>query len=712
MRARRRGTLIIGGSAFAAAGTAIGAASPASAASFEVTNLDDSGVGSLRQAIIDANGAAGADVITFQAGLTGTITLTTGQLSISDSVDIQGPGQTVITISGNDASRVFYLYANAATIDVSISGLTVTHGAASIGAGVVNFDERLTLDHVTITDNHASGDGGGLWADGFNQVLTVQETTISGNTSGDDGGGVYIEDTGGLTLFDRAAITGNTATGAGGGIYLYDPDDDVTFVNTTISGNTAGTKGGGVYLYSADSGSMLFDRTTISGNTAPIGGGAYLYGVDHPTTFLSSTISGNSSTAGQGGGLFLYVASTNDLVLAETTIAGNTSALAGGGLFLQFGDLRLTNDLIGDNSSSSTTDHDLGVGSGVVNADYTFVEDPGSVTLSGSNNVTSADAQLGPLQNNGGLTETQAPALTSPAVDHGDPAFVSPPNGDQRGSTRVVNGVIDMGSVEVVGPPVTDGYVTAEDTPLSVVAPGVLTNDPDAAHLIAALDAQAVNGVAVVNPDGSFTYTPNADYYGPDSFSYVTTGPIGVTGTAVVNIDVTPVNDDPVPVDDVAEAVPGAGPVQIQVLANDVDPDGDPLTVTAVTQGAQGTVTFSGNTITYTPNAGATGTDTFTYDFTDGVVTRTATVLVTLAAAPTTTAAQTTAAPTTAQAETTTTTPPATAPTLLPPTIEELPATGSGTNGSTELALTLLGTGVALTAASRRRSVRRSRQPS
>src|SRR5215212_7937035 len=109
-------------------GVAALTAMPASAATFTVKNLNDTGAGSLRDAINQANGAAGADVITFQPGLTGTITLTSGQLAITDSVDVQGPGEAVLTVSGNDASRVFYLYDNAVTLDISISGLTVSHG--------------------------------------------------------------------------------------------------------------------------------------------------------------------------------------------------------------------------------------------------------------------------------------------------------------------------------------------------------------------------------------------------------------------------------------------------------------------------------------------------------------------------------------------------------------------------------------------------------
>src|SRR5438552_7463563 len=103
--------------------TAVGATSLA-AATFTVSNVNDSGVGSLRQAILEANARPGADEITF-AQLEGTITLTSGQLAITDDLTIAGPGAKELAISGNDSSRVFDVEGSATTT-VTITGLTVT----------------------------------------------------------------------------------------------------------------------------------------------------------------------------------------------------------------------------------------------------------------------------------------------------------------------------------------------------------------------------------------------------------------------------------------------------------------------------------------------------------------------------------------------------------------------------------------------------------
>lgn len=429
---------------------ALAAVPAANAATFTVTTLADGGAGSLRQAIEDANGNAGADVINFQAGLTGTITLTTGQLEVTDSVDIQGPGASTITVSGNDASRVFYLYIGSATIDVTISDLTISNGADSIGAGIVDFDENLTLDSVVITNNHSSGDGGGLWADGFNMTLTIQNTTISGNTSGDDGGGIYVEDTGGPLLIENSIISGNEASDQGGGIYFYDPDSPVTIRDTTISGNTAATVGGGVYLYSPDDGLFTIEGSTISGNSAPAGGGVFLYSADHGLQVTNTTVSGNAATTGSGGGIYLYNlygGSSFDFV----TVANNTAVGVGGGIFVNASTLTIANSIVGGNTASSDADLANYI-DGDFDVSYSLVQAPGSANINDvAGNIFNDDPELGALADNGGPTETMRPALTSPVINAADPAFAPPPATDQRGENRLVGGRADMGALEING---------------------------------------------------------------------------------------------------------------------------------------------------------------------------------------------------------------------------------------------------------------------
>ena len=129
-----------------------------SAATFTVTNTNDSGPGSLRQAIADANSS---DTITFDSGiLPGTITLTTGRLNINKDLTIQGPGASDLAIDGNNASRVFTI----------CCGMTVT------------------ITGVTIQNGFTGGNGGGI---ANLATLAITNSTISGNSSRLGGGGIY-----------------------------------------------------------------------------------------------------------------------------------------------------------------------------------------------------------------------------------------------------------------------------------------------------------------------------------------------------------------------------------------------------------------------------------------------------------------------------------------------------------------------------------------
>ncbi len=448
--------------ALASVGAALAPA--AEAATFTVTNTNDSGAGSLRQAIETANTDAAADTILFQSGLSGTITLTSGQLDISESVTITGPGAANLAVSGNNASRVFYIWSgeDSDVLDVEISGLTVTGGATvGSGGGIVNFYESLTLDSVIVSGNTASSRGGGiaLFSLYEGDSVTIRNSTIS-NNSAEFGGGIYIGDTGApLTIVD-SSITGNTATRDGGGVYFYDPDDAVTIERTTISGNTAqgnlgrtpagGTAnglGGGIYLYDTDGGPLRIADSTISGNSAGDGGGAYFFDPDNEFEFVNTTISGNLAN-GRGGGIAFYYAGDSDGRIAHSTITNNYASDGGGGIYAYDGILDITHSIVaGNDSDSGSRNFD---GSGRFQTIFSIVGDVANPSVEDDGgNQFGVDPLLGALGNNGGPTETHLPQAGSPAIDTGDPAIVDPPALDQAGNPRVVNGTIDIGALEV-----------------------------------------------------------------------------------------------------------------------------------------------------------------------------------------------------------------------------------------------------------------------
>ena len=177
----------------------------------------------------------------------------------------------------------------------------------------------------------------------------------------------------------------------------------------------------------------------------------------------------------------------------------------------------------------------------------------------------------------------------------------------------------------VSNPPVAadDGFETDEDVTLSVPPAGVLANDFDADgdQLTALLVSGPANGAVTLNPDGSFSYQPTANWHGTDTFTYKANDGQADSNVATVTITVTPVNDVPVAADDgfetaedVTLSVPLGG-----VLANDTDADGDQLTTLLVSGPANGAVSLNPDgSFSYTPTANCHGTDTFTYKANDG----------------------------------------------------------------------------------------------
>ncbi len=182
-------------------------------------------------------------------------------------------------------------------------------------------------------------------------------------------------------------------------------------------------------------------------------------------------------------------------------------------------------------------------------------------------------------------------------------------------------------------PPKANGQslMTQEDTALPIVLTG---SDADGETLTFSIvngpANGALTGLTQMPPTSAgVTYTPNGDYNGPDSFVFRADDGNAGSATAVVNITVKPVDDPPIANDDVFSTAQNQTATR-NVLFNDSDPDGDPLTVVSVTQGANGSVTTDGTNATYVPDEDFVGMDSFTYTISDGTSTDTATVIVTV----------------------------------------------------------------------------------
>jgi hypothetical protein len=335
------------------------------------------------------------------------------------------------------------------------------------------------------------------------------------------------------------------------------------------------------------------------------------------------------------------------------------------------------------NDSSSFTAHDITdlfgrahlgpvpLGGGVYNVSVYFSGERTLKTETGDISVTLDDASYNPSDTAGSLkinsppvaddqavvTDENTPVaitLTASDVD-GDPlsfVVVDPPisgtlSGDAPNLTYTPNldfsgtdsftfkasdaihesnlATVTITVSSVNEPPVAvdDAYSTDEDTPLSVAAPGVLENDSDGDgdSLTAVLVGDPVSGTLTLNPDGSFSYTPNANFNGADGFSYQASDGITDSNLATVTITVNPVNDPPVAMDD-AYATDEDMPLTVPapgVLENDEDVDGDALTAILVTDPASGTLTLNNDgSFTFEPDPGFYGDDTFSYQASDG----------------------------------------------------------------------------------------------
>lgn len=250
---------------------------PQSSTSLQVTTTAEHNDGTcgisdctLLEALNAANAEANANVITFKAGLSGTITNTTQPdgLTITNPVTIQGPGASVLAISGNSVLRVFYVNT---VSSVAISGLTITKGNAATGS--------------------LSGDGGGIYNNG---TLNLTNCAFKTNAAASVGGALC---TFGTMALSGCTLSSNTAQ-SGGGIYSYTDltGHTTTLLNCTLSGNSSTNKGGGLYNVN---GKSVVQSCTITSNTAPAGGGSGVgsYGDSATqTTVNNSIIAGNTNS--------------------------------------------------------------------------------------------------------------------------------------------------------------------------------------------------------------------------------------------------------------------------------------------------------------------------------------------------------------------------------------------------------------------------------
>lgn len=493
-------------------------ASAAKAATFLVSKTADTNDGtcdadcSLREAVIAANAAAGADTIVVP---TGTFLLTipdadedfaaNGDLDIRDELALNGLGTAATIVDGNNATRVFHLLTNT---PVSIRDLAIRNASTSgFGAAIHHTGAgAVTLSNLVVTDNVAGGFGGAINNNSVG-TISIQTSTISRNTTQGSsfGGGINNNWTGSISIADSVVsentaggwgggvnnnwtgtigITGselsdNNATGWGGGINNND-DGAVTITLATINGNSAENGGG---INNNDGGTVTVTSSSISANTATgtLGGGGILNNSLGTVTIAATTIGENDSLAGNGGGI--HNNSGGTVAVANSTISGNTATAntgvgdgggsggEGGGIFNNASSGSVLLDFVTITGNESTAGgrslHKAQSGGpGEFSLHNSIVANPesgsncsGTFVSLGHNLASDASCALGAagdLENTSPLLAPLA-ANGGPTETHGllagSPAIDSAnatgaPATDQRGVARPVGPGFDIGAFE------------------------------------------------------------------------------------------------------------------------------------------------------------------------------------------------------------------------------------------------------------------------
>jgi VCBS repeat-containing protein len=667
-------------------------ASPAYAATIAVTTTADSGPGSLREAIASA---APGDTIAFNLSGCPCIITLASQLEITKSLIITGPGASQLTISGNNAVRVFFINPGApgatsgppaTSPTVTITDLTIAGGrgvggagsqngggAAGLGGGLFGNGGTVTLARVVFANNQALGgnapnttggdgggggfggpggfsSGGGGGALGGNGGGPGSNNGTGGN--GGDGGGGGGGDAGFPPAPGGAGGNGGFAGGGGGGA------TGLTQAGRGGDGGFGGGSGGGGGSETGGAGGTpgrfggAGGTGTGTWNDGGGGGGAGLGGavfVRAGTLLLNQVTFQNNSAAGGSGGLdkngtiragsgqgkggALFICTAAEDASCSATVRASGATFSGNSAPDDAGSATDNDDVYGTISQAALTTPTVTINQGAGQADPTTAS-PIAFNVQFSEAVTGFDASDVALSGTAGATAasvsgsgsvysvTVSGMTTSGTVIASIPAGAALASGNfSTASASNDNTVTFIANVA----PLTanDSYSTAEDTTLAIPAPGVLGNDSDGDNdtLSAALVSDPGNGTLTLNADGSFSYAPNPNFNGPDSFTYKANDGALDSNIATVSITVNAVNDAPAAADDsysTAEdttlTVPAPG-----LLGNDSDQEGGALNAAVVSGPGNGTLTLNANgSFSYAPNPNFNGPDSFTYRASDG----------------------------------------------------------------------------------------------
>ncbi len=612
----------------------------------------------------DFNGGAGFDQI---LGTAGDELVRVRNLNADDSIELidLGDGYDVLETRGSsniDLSGITVLGLDFINGGTSTDNITATQGNDFIqgnrgndtidGAGGINtavfsgiFTDYQITDNgdgtFTVQDlNTADGDDGRdtLININYAQFSNYTETLIAPNLPP-----VAVDDN--ITLDEDTEFTFNPVAND------TDPGDTLTLVSidTPVNGNLI-DNGDGTFTYEPFNnfnGSESISYTiedaagqqatgTINFNVTPVNDAPIArnngFTTTEDETAIINVLGNDSDVDGDALSIVSFTQPANGSVVQNPD--GTFSYTPSGNFFgVDSFTYTITDGEIQDTATVNVTINAANDAPDTVEDNIT-VEEDAFITFDVLANDSDVDGdtitvESFTLPTEGTLVQNPDGTFTyTPAPDfNGSDSFTYTVTDGTVSRTENVNITVDPENDEPIT--LSDSGSTQEDNSLVI---DVLANDsdPDGDALTVSAVTDGANGTVAINPDGTVTYTPNADFHGNDSFTYTASDGNGGNVVETVNVQVNPENDAPITiVDDIS--VNEDESINIQVLQNDTDVDGDTLSIDSFTQPANGAVTLNPDgSFTYTPAANYNGADTFTYTVTDGQLTRTETVNITV----------------------------------------------------------------------------------
>jgi predicted outer membrane repeat protein len=412
----------------------------AEAAMLLVTTINDSGSGSLRQAIASA---AGGDTIKFSPSLAGQTISLTSTITLSKSITIDGTGLNPrVEISGGNAVRIFLVKANTA-FTPAIKNLVLKEGKQTGlsytyfgGALFVDGNATLTIDNVLIRNNSADT-AGAIYISPY-AVVNIWNSEITGNAADKTGGAIYIQSIGILNL--RNSVVSNNIAGSSGTLYFSGATNSSVIENNLFENNFA--TAGGAILGELGNARIEIRNNLFSGNhaTTTAGGAIYFHASTIPTLIiLENNTFYNNVAVGSGGGAYLDAAA--DYYLLNNTFSGNMAG-SGGNLYLGHGAgaSRMYNNILANAAGGGDC---LAFYNSYINGSNNLIEDG----FADCHPTFTGDPGLLPLADNGGPTLTMALPSNSSLINAGNNSFC--PSTDQRGTPRPQGIACDLGAVEL-----------------------------------------------------------------------------------------------------------------------------------------------------------------------------------------------------------------------------------------------------------------------